>query len=137
ELCVRSLKYGVQEVIQDCMDREKGQYLGDGCYTALAHMIATRDPAIARKLIDDSLRSAFVNPGLMTCSTCSFMQQIAEYPLMLQFTMLAYWRLPGDAAQLEQWYEPTAAMLDFYRAQFEYAVHLLYDLVKCCVVEWP
>ena len=137
ELCVRSLKYGVQEVIQDCMDREKGQYLGDGCYTALAHMIATRDPAIARKLIDDSLRSAFVNPGLMTCSTCSFMQEIAEYPLMLPFTMLAYWRLTGDAAQLEQWYEPTAAMLDFYRAQYEHADHLLYDLDKWCVVEWP
>lgn len=137
ELCVRSLKYGVQEVIQDCMDREKGQYLGDGCYTALAHMIATRDPAIARKLIDDSLRSAFVNPGLMTCSTCSFMQEIAEYPLMLPFSMLAYWRLTGDNAQLERWYAPTAAMLDFYREQYERGDKLLYDLDKWCVVEWP
>lgn len=137
DLCVRTLKYGVQEVIQDCMDREKGQYLGDGCYTALAHMIATRDPAIARKLIDDSLRSAFVNAGLMTCSTCSFMQEIAEYPLMLPFTMLAYLRLTGDAAQIERWYAPTAAMLDFYRASYERADHLLYDLDKWCVVEWP
>ncbi len=137
QLCARSLKYGVQEVIQDCMDREKGQYLGDGCYTALAHLIATRDPAIVRKLIDDSLRSAFVNAGLMTCSTCSLMQEIAEFPLMLPFTMLAYWRVTGDAAQLERWYAPTAAMLDFYRANYERADHLLYDLDKWCVVEWP
>jgi hypothetical protein len=31
DLCVRSQKYGIQETIQDCPDREKGFYLGDGC----------------------------------------------------------------------------------------------------------
>ena len=34
-LCVHSQKYGVQEAILDCMEREKGFYLGDGCYTSL------------------------------------------------------------------------------------------------------
>ena len=31
DLCVHSQHYGVQEVIQDCMEREKGFSLGDGC----------------------------------------------------------------------------------------------------------
>ncbi|MEL7604263.1 MAG: family 78 glycoside hydrolase catalytic domain, partial [Bacillota bacterium] len=39
DLCSRSLHYGVQETIQDCMEREKGHYLGDGCYSALAHAL--------------------------------------------------------------------------------------------------
>lgn len=37
-LCVHSQKYGVQETIMDCMEREKGFYVGDGCYTALTNL---------------------------------------------------------------------------------------------------
>ncbi|MBQ8357939.1 MAG: family 78 glycoside hydrolase catalytic domain [Clostridia bacterium] len=40
-LCANTLKYGVQEAVLDCVDREKGYYVGDGCYSALAHMILT------------------------------------------------------------------------------------------------
>jgi len=137
ELAVHSLKYGVQEEIQDSMDREKGQYLGDGCYTAMAHMLLSGDSAIAVKLIDDSLRSGFVNKGLMTCSTCSLMQEIAEYPLIMPLLQLAYHHMTGDTEKLRQWYRPTVEMLEFYREQYEREDHLLYDLDKWCVVEWP
>ena len=74
ELCVNTQRYGVQEVIQDCMEREKGFYLGDGCYTALTHMVLTGDDSMTRKLIDDAFASSFITEGLVTCMDCSFMQ---------------------------------------------------------------
>ena len=83
ELCVNTQKYGVQEVIQDCMEREKGFYLGDGCYTALTNMILTGDDSMVRKLIDDAFSTEVITDTLVTCMCCSFMQEIAEYPLGL------------------------------------------------------
>ena len=59
-LCLHTQKYGVQEVIQDCPEREKGFYLGDGCYTALANFILTGDDSMVRKLIDDAFASSFI-----------------------------------------------------------------------------
>ena len=64
DLCVHSQRYGVQEVIQDCMDREKGFYVGDGCYTALAHMILSGDDSMSRKLIDGLDMTAAIDPEL-------------------------------------------------------------------------
>ena len=61
-LCVHTQKYGVQEVIQDCMEREKGFYLGDGCYTALTNMLLTDDDSMVRKLIDDALLPIRLSP---------------------------------------------------------------------------
>ena len=137
ELCVNSVKYGVQEVIQDCMEREKGNYLGDGCYSALTHAILTGDPSMLKKLIDDSLRSAFVNRGLMTCAACSFMQEIAEYPLMMYFALYQYYRLSGDREYLERHYAQLCDILEFYRESYGLENGLLCNLDKWCVVEWP
>lgn len=136
-LCVRSLEWGVQEVIQDCMEREKGNYLGDGCYTALAYTALTGDGAMFRKLIDDSMRSRFVNPGLMTCAACSFMQEIAEYPLMMYYALWEYDRLTGDRDYLAGHYDQLCEILDFYRDSYARPDGMLCDLDKWCVVEWP
>ena len=137
ELCVNSIKYGVQEVIQDCMEREKGNYLGDGCYSALTHAILTRDPSMLKKLIDDSLRSSFINDGLMTCAACSFMQEIAEYPLMMYFTLYQYYKLTGDRDYLSEHYSKLCRVLEFYRESYGREDGLLQNLDKWCVVEWP
>lgn len=137
ELCVRSLKYGVQEVIQDCMEREKGNYLGDGCYTALTYTVLTHDPSMLKKLIDDSMRSCVVNKGLMTCAACSFMQEIAEYPLMMYYTLLMYYRFSGDIAYIEKHYSQLREILDFYKESYALESGLLCNLDKWCVAEWP
>ena len=137
ELCVHSLEYGVQEVIQDCMDREKGNYLGDGCYTALAYTVLTHDASMLKKLVDDSIRSRFVNRGLMTCAACSFMQEIAEYPLMLHYMLYSYYRFSGDREYLEKHYDALCDILDFYRESYAEDDGLLNNLDKWCVVEWP
>lgn len=136
-LCIRSLHYGVQETIQDCMEREKGQYLGDGCYSALSHALASGDLGIMEKLIEDSLRSRFINKGLMTCSTCSFMQEIAEYPLMLPLLVRSHYHLAKDDKALRRWFPLMAEMLDFYRDSYEDERGLLMNLDKWSVVDWP
>ncbi|MDR1600058.1 MAG: family 78 glycoside hydrolase catalytic domain [Oscillospiraceae bacterium] len=136
DLCVRSLKYGAQEVIQDCMEREKGQYLGDGCYSAIAHAALSGDPRVLEKLVEDSLRSAFVNKGLMTCTTCSLMQEIADYPLWLPMLVRMYAALTGKLDRVAAWYDGIVDILEFYRIEYERG-GLLYDLDKWCVVEWP
>ncbi len=135
-LCTNSQKYGVQEVIQDCMEREKGFYVGDGCYTALANLILTGDDSIVRKLIDDAFRSTFITPGMVTCLDCAMMQEIAEYPLMLISLILWHYRLCGDRDYLAKNYPGVCALLDVYRKDYE-RDGLLRDLDKWCVVEWP
>ena len=136
ELCVHSLRCGVQETIQDCMDREKGFYVGDGCYTALAHMLLSGDDSMVRKLIDDAFRSVFITEGMVTCLDCSFMQEIAEYPLMLVELIWWHYRLTGDRGYLAQNYAGVCRLLDAYRRDYE-KDGLLRDLDKWCVVEWP
>lgn len=136
EMCVRSQRYGVQEVIQDCMDREKGFYVGDGCYSALANLVLTGDDAIVRKLIDDAFASTFITEGMVTCLDCAFMQEIAEYPLMLISLILWHARLCGDMDYLASLYPGICRLLDVYRADYE-RDYLLRDLDKWCVVEWP
>ena len=136
-LCVNTLKYGVQDVIQDCMDREKGQYLGDGSFSAAALAVLTEDTSIMEKMIDDALRTNFVNQGLMTCSPCSFMQEIAEYPLMLPQLFLAHWQLKKDLTFLEERYDKLIAILEFYRHNYATENGLIGNLDKWCVVDWP
>ncbi len=136
QLAVNTQKYGVQEVIQDCMEREKGFYLGDGCYTALTHMILTGDDSMVRKLIDDAFASSFITDTLVTCMDCSFMQEIAEYPLIMVSLILWHYRLTGDRAYLTFNYPKVQALLDAYRREYEHD-GLLSALDKWCVVEWP
>lgn len=136
ELAVNSIRYGVQEVIQDCMEREKGFYVGDGCYSSLAHFILTGDDSILRKLIDDAWASSFITPGLVTCLDCSFMQEIAEYPLILISLVLWHYRLTGDKDYLKVNYTQACLVLDEYKRLYE-RDGLIGNLDKWCVVDWP
>ncbi len=136
ELCVHTQKYGVQEVIQDCMDREKGFYLGDGCYSALTNMLLTHDDTMVRKLIDDAFSTSFITDTLMTCMDCSFMQEIAEYPLIMVSLILWHYRLSGDRDYLFVNYQKATSLMEAYRREYE-RDGLLRNLDKWCVVEWP
>lgn len=135
-LCVRSQKYGVQEVIKDCMEREKGFYVGDGCYTSLTHAVLTGRTEMMEKLIDDAFRSSFIDRGLMTCIDCSKMQEIAEYPLMLISLLLSHYRLTGDKEYLLSNYYKAVDVLEYYKGTYE-KDGLLRNIDKWCVVEWP
>ena len=136
DLCVRSQKYGIQETIQDCPDREKGFYLGDGCYDAFANYILTGDDSMVRKLIDDAFASSFICEGLMTCMSCSFMQEIAEYPLIMADLLLWHYRVSGDREYLAENIEKMKKVLEFYRINYE-KDYIINNLDRWCVVEWP
>ena len=136
-LCVHSLRWGVQEVIQDCMDREKGQYLGDGSYSTLSHAILTGETALMEKMIDNALDTSFISPTLMTCSPCSFMQEIAEYVPMMAVLLLAHTKISGSTVFAAAQYDRVAAAITAYRDAYEREDHLLWDLDRWCVVDWP
>lgn len=136
DLCVHTQKYGVQEVIQDCMEREKGFYVGDGCYTALTNMILTQNDSIVRKLIDDAFKTDFITDGLVTCLDCSFIQEIAEYPLMMIYLIIWHYKLTGNKEYLGKNYPKVIKVLECYRKEYENN-GLLCNLDKWCVVEWP
>ena len=135
-LCVNTQKYGAQDALLDCMEREKGTYLGDGCYTALTHAILTGKDDMIRKLIDDAFATDFITDTLLICLNCSFMQEIAEFPLMLVKLVLWHYRLTGDKEYLSVNYGKVTRLLDAYRRDYE-CEHLLDGLDKWCVVEWP
>ncbi|MBQ4481063.1 MAG: family 78 glycoside hydrolase catalytic domain [Victivallales bacterium] len=137
KLCVDTLHYGFQEVNQDCMDREKGYYLGDGCYTLLTYCMLTGNYVLVEKFFDDFLATKFINRGLMTCAACAMMQEIAEYPLMMYPLLYAYCRLTGKLDYVRKRYDDFADILDFYREQYTDADGLINRSDKWCVVEWP
>lgn len=137
KLCVDTFHYGVQEQIQDCMEREKGYYLGDGCYTMFSYCRLKNDWTGARRMIDDFLRTAKIDPGLVTCANCSFMQEIAEYPLMFIWFVKAYLAETGDREFVRARFAALADILSSYRARYARADGLVNNLDKWCVVEWP
>ncbi len=136
-LCVDTMKYAVQEVIQDCCEREKGFYVGDGCYTALCHMILSGDDSIVRKLIDDAFFASFITDGLVTCLDCSFMQEIAEYSLMIVYLVMWHYKFTGDIDYLRENYPKCISLLEVYRREYEKEDGLLLVDDKWNLVEWP
>jgi len=150
QVAVDSFRWGVQEQIMDCMEREKGYYLGDGIYTMYSYCLLTDDWQPARTFIDDFLRTRDIDPGLMTCANCSFMQEIAEYSLMLVLFADMYLDATGDAAFFKASRgdgrprpsrgtrsDELGDILDTYRTRYARADGLLTNLDKWCLVEWP
>ena len=135
-LCANTLYWGVQDAIQDCMERERGFYVGDGCYTCLTGLLLTGDDSMTRKLIDDGFASTQLVDTMLTCLDCSFMQEVAEYPLILCDLVLWHYRITGDRDYLAQNYPKVCRLLEAYRRDYE-KDGLLQDLDKWCVVEWP
>lgn len=136
-LCVDSFRFGTQEQPMDCMDREKGYYLGDGCYTTLAWCVLTGDWSLARKFFDDFLRTKRIDRGLVTCANCAVIQEIAEYPMMMILFAKWYLDMTGDADFVRARIPAFADVLDSYRERYARADGLLQNLDKWCVVEWP
>lgn len=137
KLCSDSLKYGTQEMIMDCMEREKGYYLGDGSYTQWAHSLLCNDFTLLEKMFDDFLESRFINRGLVTCACCSLMQEIAEYPFMFIMTAWAYLAYTGRKEFIRERYDRFADILDYYHEAYADSDGLLHNLDKWCVIEWP
>ena len=136
-LCVDSMRYGAQEALLDCMDREKGYYLGDGCYTVLTHCLLTQDCTLLEKFFDDFLDTARFDRTLLAVGCCAYRQRIAEYPLMLIEAVLPYLALTGNTRFIRERYDQFKDVLDCYRERYAEADGLLNDIDQLCLVEWP
>ena len=96
KLCENTIKYGTQEVFVDCPTREKGQYLGDVCVSGRAQCVLTGDTVLIKKAVADFCNSAFICKGIMAVSTSSFMQEIADYSLLLPALVLWIYKRDKD-----------------------------------------
>ena len=137
KLCTDSLHYGVQETVLDCMEREKGYYMGDGNYTQFAHALLTGDFTAMEKFFDDFLASAVIDRGLMACGNCSLMQEIGESPLMFIVQAWSYLACTGNKEFIRARYSRFADILDYFCESYADSDGLLHKMDKWCVIEWP
>ena len=136
-LCVHSLHYGAQECLMDCMEREKGFYLGDGCFTTTSFAVLTGDTSIMEKLIDDIMYSSCITPGLMTCASCSTMQEIGDYCLMLPRLVRVHQHLTGDVEYTRARYDVLKNMMLYFKEHYSEESGMIGGLDKWVVVDWP
>ncbi|MBQ7036577.1 MAG: family 78 glycoside hydrolase catalytic domain [Clostridia bacterium] len=137
KLATNTLHYGVQDIIQDCFEREKGQYLCDGLMDSMALSVVTKDTAIFEKLIREALRSAKFHPGLVMISPCSLIQETTDYVLMIPEYLLMHMYITKRTDFAEECYDKFAAVLDYFEASFAKEDGLLYDVDQWCVIDWP
>ncbi len=137
EMCVHTLKYGILHSPVDCPDREKGQYLGDGCYIALTFGALTGDWSLFKATVRDALSTAFVTKSLLACLNCSFIQEIAEFPLIMIICTEIYFSLTGDGKFVGEVKAETEALLDYFGKAYTDGSGLICRTDKWCVAEWP
>ncbi len=136
-LCSNTLKYGMQEVLMDCPTREKGQYLGDATITAIAYTILTADTAFMKKVLRDFANSSFISKGLMSVSTSSLMQEIADYSLQFPLQALWLYNYEKDTEFLKEMYPVIKGVIeDFgYYERWDGLIENVND--KWNLVDWP
>ncbi len=137
DLCVHTLKVGVQEGFLDCPTREKGQYLGDFTVSGLAYLYITGDREIYKKTLWDFAHTANICPGLMSVAPGSIMQEIADFSLQYPLQILNYYRVTKDKKTIEELYPTVQNLMDYF-ARFERADGLLENAnEKWNLVDWP
>lgn len=137
DLCLHTLKYGIQEAPLDCPDREKGFYLGDACYIALTLGAITNDWSMLRKTVDDALETLQYSPSLLTCLNCSLIQEIAEFPLIMINSLAAYLDLTNDKDYISSIIDKVKSVFDYYSDNYTDNNGLISHTDKWCVCEWP
>lgn len=137
KLCVNTIKYGTQEILPDCPTREKGQYLGDFCVSGRAQAIVTGDTTFLKKGILDFCRTSAVCKGLMSVSTSSYMQEIADYGLIFPSLVLWTYNFDGDKDFLKA-VEPTIKGMHEYFSAFKRGDGLIEKIYgQWNLVDWP
>ncbi len=136
-LCADTLKYGVQETFIDCPTREKGEYFGDFTVSGLACLHLTGDSGIYKRTLMDFADTARLDKGLLAVGSCSYIQEIADFSLMLPLQMWSYYRLTKDCELISQLMNTADGMLEYFSV-FERGDGLLEDVnTKWNLVDWP
>lgn len=136
-LCSDTIQYGMQEVLMDCPTREKGQYLGDGTISMIAYTILTQDTTFMKKTLLDFANTSFISQSLMSVSTASEMQEIADYSLQFPIQVLWLYNYEGDKEFLKEMYPYVKGICDDF-AYYEREDGLLEGVTdKWNLVDWP
>ena len=137
QLCKNTIKYGTQEVFVDCPTREKGQYLGDVCVSGRAQCVLTGDTTLIKKAIIDFCGSAFICKGVMAVSTSSFMQEIADYSLLLPALILWVYKRDNDKDFLRLTFPYITGVYEYFM-QYSQEDGLIEGVKeKWNLVDWP
>ena len=137
QLCENTVKYGTQEVFVDCPTREKGQYLGDVCVSGRAQCVLTGDTTLIKKAIIDFCGSTFICKGVMAVSTSSFMQEIADYSLLLPALILWVYKRDNDKDFLRLTFPYITGVYEYFM-QYSQEDGLIEGVKeKWNLVDWP
>ena len=136
ELCKNTIKYSTQDKFQDCPIREKGTYLGDIAVAGRAHAILTGDFAMLKHSIRGFLESEMISGSIMAVSRSSFMQQIADYSMVLPALVNWTYRESGDLDFLKECEPYMTRMYEYFRA-YERGDGLVEGVHEWNMVDWP
>ena len=136
DLCINTVKYSTQERFLDCPTREKGAYLGDLMVSGRAHATLTGDLTLIKHAVENFTDTAFITEGLMACSCCSLMQEIADYSLEFPAILTWIYSIDKDIEFLRRC-EPFAAGVYNYYKKYENEAGLLDGVVEWNLVDWP
>lgn len=136
-LCVNSVKWGVQEGYLDCPTREKGQYLGDFTVTGLAHLYITGDVEMYRKALIDFSKTVKVCKGLLSVAPGSLMQEIADFSLQYPMQIYHYYQYTKDLDLVRQLYRVACGVLEYFDEYEGKDGLLLHVDEKWNLIDWP
>ena len=136
ELCKNTIKYGTQDKFQDCPIREKGTYLGDVAVSGRAQAILTGDFSLLKHSIRGFLESCMFCESVMAVSRSSFMQQIADYSLILPALINWTYRESGDLDFLVECEPYMTRMYEYYK-RYERLDGLVERVHEWNMVDWP
>lgn len=135
-LCRNTVKYSTQDKFQDCPIREKGTYLGDLMVAGRAHAILTGDFTMLKHAVRGFIESEMISGSLMAVSRSSFMQQIADYSLVLPALLNWIYREDGDLAFFAECEPCVSRMYDYY-SRYERSDGLVERVHEWNMVDWP
>ncbi len=135
-LCKNTIKYSTQDKFSDCPIREKGTYLGDLMVSGRAQAILTGDFRMLKHAVRGFLESSFITDGIMAVSRSSFMQEIADYSLVLPALINWIYRESGDLEFLNEC-EPYMTRMYEYYSRYENKDGLVEGVVEWNMVDWP
>lgn len=136
-LCCQTLKYGLQEGYLDCPSREKGQYFGDGVWSAITHIALTGDTRLYKKFIQNAFESMQVAEGGTAQGPCALIQKIAEYPLMAAISLKHYQKLTRDTAFIKKQKKHYYELLKFHYKRYARSDGMISVYDRWNVVDWP
>lgn len=137
DLCVQTLKCGIQEGFLDCPTREKGQYLGDFTVSGLAYLYLTGDNEIYKKTLLDFARTVKVCDGLLSVAPGSIMQEIADFSLQYPMQVWNYYNYTNDIQTLHKLYPTVRGVMQYFE-KYRRADGLLENVNdKWNLVDWP